>query len=174
MGKPQAEGRRHSYARGKLKQTGFLCILKLAITSSRRRTCLSVSLGRRGSSKETAAADRQRQTDTFTEKDRGRLCRSGVLAYRLRPWGLEAVGWIGAHLAKQEAYEEASYYFNLASQLQPAERKWRLMAALCLRKSGQLAKALTLYEALHRENPEDENVLNGYCRTRSALGLQFE
>lgn len=77
-------------------------------------------------------------------------------------------------LVKNESYYEASNYFTLASQLQPRERKWRLMAALCLRKSGQLAAALVLYEALYGENPDDENVLAGLKRTKAALGLRTE
>ncbi|CDJ33773.1 intraflagellar transport particle protein, putative [Eimeria mitis] len=91
---------------------------------------------------------------------------------RLRPWDLDAATWLGIELVKAQNFKEASSFFNLAAQLQPTESKWRQLAALCLRKSGQLGPALLLYEALHKELPDDANISKHLRRTRVALGLQ--
>ncbi|OEH76960.1 intraflagellar transport related protein, particle [Cyclospora cayetanensis] len=93
---------------------------------------------------------------------------------KLRPWDLDSTSWIGVNLVKSSSYREAFDYFSLASQLQPSAGKWRLMAAFCLRKSGQLHAALTLYESLYKEFPGDENVQSGLKRIRTALGLQAD
>ncbi|CDI86376.1 intraflagellar transport particle protein, putative [Eimeria praecox] len=101
--------------------------------------------------------------------------RSALLSlslHRLRPWDLDAATWLGIELVKAQNFKEASPYFTLAAQLQPTENKWRQLAALCLRKSGQLGPALLLYEALHKELPDDSNIAKHLRRTRAALGLQ--
>lgn len=92
----------------------------------------------------------------------------------MRPWDLNAATWLGMHLAKSGSYKEAVDHFLLASQLQPKEIKWLLMAALCLRKSGQGAAALALYEKMHRDRPDDQDVIDGLRRTRAALGIQSD
>lgn len=92
--------------------------------------------------------------------------------HRLRPWDLDAASWLGIELVKAQNFKEAAPYFTLAAQLQPTENKWRQLAALCLRKSGQLGPALLLYEALHKELPDDANIAKHLRRTRAALGLQ--
>ena len=91
---------------------------------------------------------------------------------RLRPWDLDAATWLGIELVKAQNFKEASTYFTLAAKLQPTENKWRQLAALCLRKSGQFGPALLLYEALHKELPDDANIAKHLKRTRAALGLQ--
>lgn len=84
---------------------------------------------------------------------------------------MESVSWLGVYHAKQEEFKNAAVFFRRASELESWEPKWRLMAALCLRKSGQLGAALVLYQQAYEANPESEAAVSGLIRTRKALGL---
>lgn len=61
---------------------------------------------------------------------------------------LDVISWLGAFHVKNEMYEAAAPFFELASRLQPREPKWQLMVASCHRRIGaypqvQLCAALT-------------------------------
>lgn len=91
--------------------------------------------------------------------------------FRICPWNVEAVSWLGVYHAKQEDFKNAAAFFRRASELESWEPKWRIMAALCLRKSGQLGAALVLYQQAYDAHPENEAAVSGLIRTRKALGL---
>jgi hypothetical protein len=49
---------------------------------------------------------------------------------------MDVISWLGAYHVKNEVYEKAMPYFDLASKVQPQEVKWALMVASCYRRIG--------------------------------------
>lgn len=56
---------------------------------------------------------------------------------------------------KSEMYEKAIEFFERAAEIQPAEVKWQLMVTSCYRRMGNFEKALKLYEAIHKQYPDN-------------------
>jgi tetratricopeptide (TPR) repeat protein len=76
-------------------------------------------------------------------------------SYRYWPVDMNVITWLGIYYVKQEMYEAAIPFFSRASQIEPAEVKWRLMVASCYRRMGAYPAALKLYEDIHRSHPND-------------------
>jgi len=76
-------------------------------------------------------------------------------SYRYWPVDMNVITWLGIYYVKQEMYEAAIPFFNRASQIEPAEVKWRLMVASCFRRMGAYPAALKLYEEVHKSHPND-------------------
>eukprot|EP00983_Pelagomonas_calceolata_P102821 1158848-Pelagomonas_calceolata.AAC.13 len=57
-------------------------------------------------------------------------------AHRVYPVSMDVISWLGAFHVRNEVYEKAMPYFDLASKIQPQEVKWGLMVASCLRRVG--------------------------------------
>jgi len=76
-------------------------------------------------------------------------------SYRFWPVDMNVITWLGIYYVKQDMYEAAIPFFSRASQIEPAEVKWRLMVASCYRRMGASAMALKLYEEIHRAHPND-------------------
>merc|ERR1711953_1185162 len=76
-------------------------------------------------------------------------------SYRYWPVDMNVITWLGIYYVKQEMYEAAIPFFNRASQIEPAEVKWRLMVASCYRRMGAYPAALKLYEEIHKSHPND-------------------
>jgi len=76
-------------------------------------------------------------------------------AYRYWPVDMNVITWLGIYYVKQEMYEAAIPFFSRASQIEPAEVKWRLMVASCYRRMGAYPQALKLYEDIHHSHPND-------------------
>jgi intraflagellar transport protein 88 len=53
---------------------------------------------------------------------------------------MDVISWLGAYHVRNEVYEKAVPYFDLASKIQPQEVKWSLMVASCLRRIGAYAQ----------------------------------
>jgi len=68
---------------------------------------------------------------------------------------MNVITWLGIYYVKQEMYEAAIPFFSRASQIEPAEVKWRLMVASCYRRMGAYPAALKLYEDIHHSHPND-------------------
>jgi intraflagellar transport protein 88 len=51
---------------------------------------------------------------------------------------MDVISWLGAFHVRNEVYEKALPYFDLASKIQPQEVKWGLMVASCHRRVGAL------------------------------------
>ena len=54
---------------------------------------------------------------------------------------MEVISWLGAYFVKEHHYEKAMQFFQRASQIQPAEVKWKLMVASCHRRVQDYDKA---------------------------------
>lgn len=54
------------------------------------------------------------------------------------PVNMDVISWLGAFHVRNEVYEKALPYFDLASKIQPQEVKWSLMVASCYRRVMQL------------------------------------
>jgi len=76
-------------------------------------------------------------------------------SYRYWPVDMNVITWLGIYYVKQEMYEQAIPFFSRASQIEPAEVKWRLMVASCYRRMGAYPAALKLYEEIHHSHPND-------------------
>ena len=64
-------------------------------------------------------------------------------SHRVFPVNMDVLSWLGAYHVKNEVYEKAIPYFDLASRIQPQEVKWALMVASCYRRIGALPQALS-------------------------------
>ncbi|KAJ1448492.1 hypothetical protein M885DRAFT_450175 [Pelagophyceae sp. CCMP2097] len=80
-------------------------------------------------------------------------------SYRHYPVSLDVISWLGVWFVKQEMYEKAIAFFDRASQIQPAEVKWRLMVTSCFRRMGSYQRALELYEEIHALHPDNAECL---------------
>mmetsp|Transcript_18116 Transcript_18116/g.51656 ORF Transcript_18116/g.51656 Transcript_18116/m.51656 type:complete len:833 (+) Transcript_18116:95-2593(+) len=76
-------------------------------------------------------------------------------SYRYWPVDMNVITWLGIYYVKQEMYEAAIPFFARASQVEPAEVKWKLMVASCYRRMNAYAAALGLYEDIHKAHPKD-------------------
>ena len=52
------------------------------------------------------------------------------------PVSMDVISWLGAYHVRNEVYEKAMPFFDLASKVQPQEVKWALMVASCYRRIG--------------------------------------
>lgn len=71
-----------------------------------------------------------------------------------------------------QVVEKALIYFEKAASMQPNEPKWKMMVAGCHRRSGNLQKALMLYQDIHRQFPENAECLRFLARLCSDLGMR--
>lgn len=55
-------------------------------------------------------------------------------SHRVFPVNMDVISWLGAFHVKNEVYEKAVPYFELAARVQPSEVKWSLMVASCYRR----------------------------------------
>lgn len=76
-------------------------------------------------------------------------------SYRYFPVNLDVISWLGVWYVKSEMYEKAIEFFERAAEIQPAEVKWQLMVTSCYRRMGNFEKALKLYEAIHKQYPDN-------------------
>jgi intraflagellar transport protein 88 len=98
-------------------------------------------------------------------------------SYRYLPVNLDVISWLGVWFVKQELYEKAIQFFERASQIQPAEVKWRLMVTSCYRRMGSYPKALELYEEIHRDYPDNLECLRylvAICKELSMPSDKYE
>lgn len=71
-----------------------------------------------------------------------------------------------------QVVEKALVYFEKAALMQPNEPKWQMMVAGCHRRSGNLQKALQLYQDIHRQFPENTECLRFLARLCGDLGMR--
>jgi intraflagellar transport protein 88 len=76
-------------------------------------------------------------------------------AYQCYPVDLEVISWLGVYHAKSGMFEKAVEYFQHASQVQPAEVKWKLLVAGCYRRMQSYSQALDLYRAVYKKDPKN-------------------
>lgn len=76
-------------------------------------------------------------------------------SYRYFPVNLDVISWLGVWYVKGELYEKAIQFFERAAEIQPKEEKWQLMVTSCYRRMGNFQKALELYEAIHKQYPDN-------------------
>lgn len=93
-------------------------------------------------------------------------------SFRYYPANLNVINWLGSYFIELQVVEKAQVYFEKASVMQPLEPKWRLMVAGCHRRTGNLHRALTLYQDIHQRFPENVECLRFLVRLCTDLGLR--
>lgn len=95
-------------------------------------------------------------------------------SYKHYTANLETISWLGIYYVRNELYEKASQFFERAAQIQPREVKWKLMVASCYRRTGSSQRALSLYEEIYAENPDNIECLRFLVQLSKEMGLPFE
>ena len=83
---------------------------------------------------------------------------------------MDVLSWLGAYHVKNEVYEKAIPYFDLASRIQPQEVKWALMVASCYRRIGALPQALAKYKEINVMHPDNVECLRYLVHLCTELG----
>lgn len=91
-------------------------------------------------------------------------------SHRVFPVNMDVISWLGAYHVKNEVYEKAIPYFDLASRIQPQEVKWALMVASCYRRIGQLPNALAKYKEIHVSHADNVECLRYLVHLCTELG----
>lgn len=85
---------------------------------------------------------------------------------------MAVIDWLGSYYIEMQVVEKALVFFEKAAQMQPSNPKWHMMVAGCHRRSGNLHKALTLYQQIHRLFPENVECLRFLVRLCSDLSMK--
>ncbi|KAF5300708.1 hypothetical protein FQA39_LY11070 [Lamprigera yunnana] len=93
-------------------------------------------------------------------------------SYRYNPSNLSVIDWLGSYYIEMQVVEKALIYFEKAKLMQPNEPKWHMMVAGCHRRTGNLHKALTLYQEIHKRFPENIECLKFLIRLCNDLSLR--
>ncbi|KAI4470503.1 intraflagellar transport protein 88 [Holotrichia oblita] len=93
-------------------------------------------------------------------------------SFRYYPANLTVIDWLGSYYIEMQVVEKALIYFEKAAQMQPNYPKWHMMVAGCHRRSGNVHKALILYQEIHRQFPENVECLRFLVRLCSDLGMR--
>ncbi|KAJ8973762.1 hypothetical protein NQ317_017564 [Molorchus minor] len=80
-------------------------------------------------------------------------------SFRYYPANLSVIDWLGSYYTEMQVVEKALTYFEKAAIMQPNNPKWLMMVAGCHRRSGNMHKALTLYQEIHQQFPENAECL---------------
>ncbi|XP_024356907.1 uncharacterized protein [Physcomitrium patens] len=95
-------------------------------------------------------------------------------SHRVYPANMDITSWLGAYYVKNEVYEKAMPFFDLASKLQPTEIKWQLMVASCHRRTGAHTEALAKYKAILSKHPDNTECLRYLLHMCTGLGRRDE
>ncbi|KAK9881542.1 hypothetical protein WA026_016420 [Henosepilachna vigintioctopunctata] len=93
-------------------------------------------------------------------------------SFRYYPGTLSVIEWLGSYYIEMQVVEKALIYFEKAAVMQPNEPKWNMMVAACHRRSGNMHKALTLYQEIHKQFPDNTECLRFLVRLCSDLGMR--
>ncbi|KAF5281584.1 hypothetical protein FQR65_LT14627 [Abscondita terminalis] len=93
-------------------------------------------------------------------------------SYRYNPSNLSVIDWLGSYYIEMQVVERALVYFEKAKLMQPNEPKWHMMVAGCHRRTGNLHKALMLYQDIHKRFPENTECLKFLIRLCNDLGMR--
>uniref|UniRef100_A0AAR5P8U6 No mechanoreceptor potential B n=2 Tax=Dendroctonus ponderosae TaxID=77166 RepID=A0AAR5P8U6_DENPD len=106
------------------------------------------------------------------EGDKQQAHHYHVDSFRYYPGNLSVIEWLGSYYIEMQVVEKALIYFEKAALMQPGEPKWNMMVAGCHRRSGNMHKALTLYQEIHSQFPENAECLRFLVRLCSDLGMR--
>lgn len=106
------------------------------------------------------------------EGDKQQARHYHVDSFRYYPGNFSVIDWLGSYYIEMQVVEKALTYFEKAAMMQPGEPKWNMMVAGCHRRSGNMHKALTLYQEIHRNFPENAECLRFLVRLCSDLGMR--
>ncbi|XP_030766229.1 LOW QUALITY PROTEIN: intraflagellar transport protein 88 homolog [Sitophilus oryzae] len=106
------------------------------------------------------------------EGDKQQAHHYHVDSFRYYPGNISAIDWLGSYYIEMQVVEKALSYFEKAAIMQPGDPKWNMMVAGCHRRSGNMHKALTLYQEIHRQFPENSECLRFLVRLCSDLGMR--
>ncbi|CAH1961917.1 unnamed protein product [Acanthoscelides obtectus] len=93
-------------------------------------------------------------------------------SFRFYPADLSVIDWLGSYYIEMQVVEKALVYFEKAAIMQPNEPRWNMMVAACHRRSGNMHKALTLYQEIHKQFPENVECLKFLVRLCTDLGMR--
>ncbi|KAK5640651.1 hypothetical protein RI129_011462 [Pyrocoelia pectoralis] len=93
-------------------------------------------------------------------------------SFRYNPSNLSVIEWLGSYYIEMQVVEKALLYFEKAKLMQPNEAKWHMMVAGCHRRTGNLHKALKLYQEIHTRFPDNTECLKFLIRLCNDLGLR--
>ncbi|KAJ3660276.1 hypothetical protein Zmor_004731 [Zophobas morio] len=135
-----------------------------------------------------AAADMYQQLLGLVPTDSGALQKMGELydhdgdkqqahhyhieSFRYYPANLSVINWLGSYYIEMQVVEKALVYFEKAALMQPNEPKWNMMVAGCHRRSGNMHRALTLYQDIHKQFPENVECLRFLVRLCNDMGMR--
>ncbi|KAL1518115.1 hypothetical protein ABEB36_001787 [Hypothenemus hampei] len=108
------------------------------------------------------------------EGDKQQAHHYHVDAFRYYPANLSVIEWLGSYYIEMQVVEKALAYFEKAALMQPGEPKWNLMVAACHRRSGNMHRALTLYQDIRQQFPENQECLRFLVKLCSDLGMVRE
>ncbi|XP_050301604.1 intraflagellar transport protein 88 homolog [Anthonomus grandis grandis] len=106
------------------------------------------------------------------EGDKQQAHHYHIDSFRYYPSNLSVIEWLGSYYIEMQVVEKALTYFEKAALMQPGEPKWNMMVAGCHRRSGNMHKALTLYQEIHKQFPENAECLRFLIRLCSDLGMR--
>ncbi|XP_045462639.1 intraflagellar transport protein 88 homolog isoform X2 [Harmonia axyridis] len=106
------------------------------------------------------------------EGDKQQAYHYHLESFRYFPANLSVIEWLGSYYIEMQVVEKALVYFEKAAIMQPNEPKWNMMVAACYRRSGNMHRALTLYQAIHKQFPENAECLRYLVRLCSDLGMR--
>lgn len=81
---------------------------------------------------------------------------------------MDVISWLGVWHVKAGQYDKDEYsdaidYFERAAEIEPYELKWKLMVASCYRRMDKLDRALQIYKAVHKQDPDNIECLRYLC-----------
>ncbi|KAJ7522506.1 hypothetical protein O6H91_18G014900 [Diphasiastrum complanatum] len=95
-------------------------------------------------------------------------------SHRTYPVNIDIVSWLGFYYVKNEVYEKAMSFFELASKIQPHEAKWQLLLASCYRKTGMYTIAFSKYKEILGKHPDNVECLRHLVHMCNSLGKREE
>lgn len=108
------------------------------------------------------------------EKDEAQAYYHYLESFKQLPVNLDTIAWLGIYFVRNLNYEKACFFFERASLIQPKDNKWNLMIASCNRRMGKMDKALSLYEEIYNEDPDNLESLRFIVQICQELGRDCE
>ena len=76
-------------------------------------------------------------------------------SYRNYGWDVRVLVWLGRYNFNDMKFDEAQWYFERASRVQPFEPSWQVQVVQCWRSMGQYQTALEQCRDIHKRFPRD-------------------
>ncbi|KAK1361710.1 DnaJ isogeny subfamily C member 7 [Heracleum sosnowskyi] len=147
-----------------------------AVAAAQRATRLDVNNNEANTvSRKTraVAAARSKGNELFKASRHAEACNAYGEGLEYDPYNAVLLSNRAACRSKLEQFEKAIDDCNAALRVRPSYSKARLRRADCYAKCGKLEASLQDYEILHKENPNDEEVVKAMKEVQVSLKRQF-